>query len=56
LKYIYNAWGELVTVENSSGSTLETYSYDGLGDRMTNTVGSTTHPFQHYLSFWNSIR
>jgi RHS repeat-associated protein len=42
LKYVYNAWGEVVTVKNSGGTTLETYSYDGLGDRMTNTVGSTT--------------
>jgi RHS repeat-associated protein len=37
----YNAWGKLVDVY--SGSTLEeSYSYDGLGNRMTNTVGSTT--------------
>jgi RHS repeat-associated protein len=42
LQYAYNAWGQLVTVKNSSGTTLESYTYDGLGNRMTNTVGSTT--------------
>jgi len=42
LKYVYDAWGRLVTVKNSGGTTLENYSYDGLGDRMTNTVSSTS--------------
>ena len=43
LSYTYNAWNEAVTVKNSSSTTLETYSYDGLGNRITNTVnGSTT--------------
>ena len=34
LVYVVNAWNEIVTVKNSGGTTLETYSYDGLGDRM----------------------
>ena len=42
LSYTYNAWNEVVTVKNSSSTTLETYSYDGFGDRITNTIGSTT--------------
>ena len=43
LKYVYDAWNRLVAVKNSAGTTtLETYSYDGLGRRVTNTVGSTT--------------
>ena len=50
LVYVVNAWNEIVTVKNSGGTTLETYSYDGLGDRMTNTVwtddvGTTTNFF-----------
>ena len=45
LKYVYDAWNRLVTVKNSGGTTLESYSYDGLGDRMTNTVGDTTTNF-----------
>ena len=50
LVYVVNAWNEIVTVKNSSGTTLETYTYDGLGDRMTNTVytddvGTTTNFF-----------
>ncbi len=40
LQYIYDAWGRLVTVKNASDDTLETYSYDGFGDRVTNTVYS----------------
>ena len=48
LVYVVNAWNEIVTIKNSGGTTLETYSYDGLGDRMTNTVytddvGTTTN-------------
>ena len=50
LVYVVNAWNEVVTVKNSGGTTLETYSYDGLGDRITNTVytdnvGTTTNYF-----------
>ena len=45
LVYVVNAWNEVVTVKNSGGTTLETYSYDGLGGRMVNTVGSTTTNF-----------
>jgi hypothetical protein len=45
LQYVYDAWGRLVEVENSSDTVLETYSYDGMGDRMTNCVGSTTTVF-----------
>ena len=48
LQYVYDAWGRLVKVKNAAGtSTLETYTYDGLGDRMTNTVGSTTTNFYY---------
>jgi RHS repeat-associated protein len=48
LKYTYNAWGQLISVENSDDQPQESYSYDGLGDRMTNTVysddvGTTTN-------------
>jgi RHS repeat-associated protein len=42
LKYIYDAWDRLVAVQNSSGTTLETFSYDGLGNRVTNTVNGVT--------------
>jgi RHS repeat-associated protein len=43
LQYVYDAWNQLVAVKNSSGTTLETFSYDGLGRRVTNTVSGTTN-------------
>jgi RHS repeat-associated protein len=39
--YVYNAWNRLVTVKNN-GTTIATYSYDGLGRRITQTEGGTT--------------
>jgi RHS repeat-associated protein len=42
LHYVYDAWNQLVAVKDSSGNTLETYSYDGLGHSITNTVSGTT--------------
>ena len=48
LKYVYNAWNQVVAVKNSSGTTtLETFEYDGLGRRIavTNVATSTTTNF-----------
>jgi RHS repeat-associated protein len=42
LKYIYDAWDRLAAVQNASGTTLETFSYDGLGNRVTNTINGVT--------------
>ena len=50
LTYVYNAWGQLVTVKNSSGTTLESYTYDGLGDRVSNTVSGTQTNFYYSSS------
>ncbi|QJW98452.1 RHS repeat-associated core domain-containing protein [Frigoriglobus tundricola] len=41
-KFVYDAWNRLVAVKNSSGTTLETFSYDGLGRRVTVTASGTT--------------
>jgi RHS repeat-associated protein len=41
-KYVFNAWNQIVDVENTSSTVLESYSYDALGRRITATVGSTT--------------
>jgi RHS repeat-associated protein len=41
-QYVYNAWNQLVNVENAGGGTIASYSYDGLGRRVTETDGSTT--------------
>jgi len=40
--FVYDAWNRLVAVKNVSGTTLETFSYDGLGRRVTVTAGGTT--------------
>ncbi len=39
---IYDAWNRLVQVKNSGGTTLISYTYDGLGRRITETRGSAT--------------
>ena len=39
---VYDAWNRLVIVKNSGGTTLETFSYDGLGRRVTSNDGTTT--------------
>jgi RHS repeat-associated protein len=41
-QFVYDAWNRLVTVKNSGGATLETFSYDGLNRRVTQTASGTT--------------
>jgi RHS repeat-associated protein len=41
-QFVYDAWNRLVTVKNSSGTTLESFSYDGLNRRVTQTASGTT--------------
>ncbi|MDB5313782.1 MAG: hypothetical protein JWO38_7984 [Gemmataceae bacterium] len=41
-QFVYDAWDRLVMAKSSGGSALETYTYDGLGRRVTNTVGGAT--------------
>ena len=50
LKYVYNAWNQVVAVKNSSGTTLETYEYDGLGRRIEVTNSSTSTTTNLYYS------
>jgi hypothetical protein len=52
LQYVYNAWSQVVNVENSEDTVLETYTYDGLGDHVTNTVysGETSTTTSFYYS------
>ncbi|MDB5313221.1 MAG: hypothetical protein JWO38_7423, partial [Gemmataceae bacterium] len=54
LQYVYDAWNRLVTVKSSGGSTLETFSYNGLNRRVTNTVGSTTTNL-YYSTSWQVV-
>ncbi|HSZ57756.1 MAG TPA: RHS repeat-associated core domain-containing protein [Tepidisphaeraceae bacterium] len=41
-KYVFNAWNQIVDVENTSNTVLASYSYDALGRRISNTVNSIT--------------
>ena len=41
-QFVYDAWNRLVTVKNSSGTTLEAFSYDGTNKRITVTASGTT--------------
>jgi len=42
---VYNAWDELVTVKNGS-TTVASYAYDALGQRITGTyVSATNHRY-----------
>lgn len=41
-QFVYDAWNRMVAVKNSGGTTLKTYSYDGLNQRVAETVGATT--------------
>ncbi len=41
-QYVYDAWNRLVAVKDSSGDVEASYSYDGLGRRVTETHGDTT--------------
>ena len=45
LSYVYDAWNRLVTVKNTGGTTIAGYSYDAMGDRITETyaTGTTDH-------------
>jgi YD repeat-containing protein len=39
---VYDAWGRLVTVKDSGGTTLETDGYDALGRRVTESASGVT--------------
>ena len=41
-QFVFDAWNHLVIVKSSGGTTLETFTYDGLGRRVTSNDGTTT--------------
>jgi RHS repeat-associated protein len=54
-RYVYDAWGRLVTVKDSTGSTtLEADSYDGLGRQVVTTAGGTTTN-RYYSAQWQVL-
>jgi RHS repeat-associated protein len=50
---VYDAWNRLVAVKNG-GTTLAAYGYNGLGERVTETHGSTTTDL-YYSSAWQVL-
>lgn len=53
-QFVYGAWGRLVTVKSSGGSTLEAFAYDGLGRRVSGTASWTTTDL-YYSSAWQVL-
>jgi YD repeat-containing protein len=51
--YIYNAWNQIVTVKNSSSTTIATYTYDADGRRTSQDESSVTTDF--YLSTQDQV-
>jgi RHS repeat-associated protein len=55
LRMVYDAWNRLVAVKDAAGTTtLKTYAYDGLGRRVSETVGSTTTDL-YYSAAWQVL-
>ena len=52
--YVYDAWNRLVAVKNSGGTTIAAYGYNGLGERITETHGTTTTDL-YYSSAWQVL-
>ena len=53
-QFVFDAWNHLVIVKNSGGTTLETFSYDGLGRRVTSNDGTTTTDL-YYTADWQVV-
>jgi RHS repeat-associated protein len=53
-QFVYDAWNRLVTVKNSGGTTLETFGYDGMGHRVTQTASGTTTDL-YYSAAWQVL-
>ena len=51
--YVYDAWDRLVRVVNN-GTTVASYGYNGLGERITETHGTTTTDL-YYSAAWQVL-
>ena len=47
---MYDAWNRLVSVKNTGGTTIAGYTYDALGDRITETYGTGTTNHLYYAA------
>jgi RHS repeat-associated protein len=55
-QFVYDAWNRLVAVKNLSGTTLETFAYDGLGRRVSvSDAGTSTTTDLYYSKDWQVV-
>ena len=47
--------GQLLTVKNSSGTTVESYTYDGAGNLLTANKAGTSHSYTYGNSNWKDL-
>ena len=52
--YTYDAWNRSITVKNSSGTTIASYSYDPTGRRVTESAGGITTNV-YFTNQWQAI-
>lgn len=52
--FTYDAWGKLIQVKDNTATVKVTYSYDALGERITETIGSTTKE-RFYNTGWQML-
>ncbi len=53
-QYVYDAWNRIKIVKNSGGTTLKTYSYDGMNRRVSETASGTTTDL-YYSANWQVL-
>jgi RHS repeat-associated protein len=53
-QFVYDAWNRLVAVKDAGGTTLKTYTYDGLHRRISETAGGTTTDL-YYSDAWQVL-
>jgi RHS repeat-associated protein len=53
-QFVYDPWNRLAAVKNSGGTTLETFGYDGLNRRVTQTASGTTTDL-YYSKDWQVL-
>ncbi|MBY0371054.1 hypothetical protein K2X33_10230, partial [bacterium] len=52
-QYVYDAWQRVVTVKNAGGATIQSFTYDALGRRITENSGTATDLY--YNDRWQVI-
>ena len=53
-QYVYDAWGRVVTVKNSGGTTIKSYEYDAFNRRVIDDDGTTAKSL-YYSADWQLL-